>query len=399
MTDEQKEFYKLFWSTRKYFSDPPSIFQNENFSDLQKGAKVIFEKFQEITKHEETIAGAKSTEMAGLKRKAEAMDTDDDKAAKKILNEINNDYRFPRLLTSRKLLDLEIEDVRFRRNVILQFLILFQYLSGFSQNEKENTRNLLAARGANKQSLIQPSYTVTDEQMEWVKEMETSLTGLLRLMKPHGSLYTDIVMIVLKHERNWIIWKASGCPVFEKTPLDSTILKDFRIKRMKVLKNPPIPYRYAYGNIEMTNMYAKPKEPLSSIMYSRQAMPTPVVVIEQALKVLEKEKNASVEERFNIANGALFQATRILYRSHAALIPKVYHIKKTFFNAMYQNESTDQEDGMDEDDGDSIEKGAIEEKPAKVTSPVSEIINEKRVETEIKVLEECKRFLMEDGVM
>ncbi|CAO3624719.1 unnamed protein product [Cunninghamella echinulata] len=403
MNDEQKAFYKLFWATRKYFSDPPSIFQGENFADLQKGAQVIFEKFQEITKHEETIAGAKSTETAGFKRKAEVMDTDDDRMAKQILNEINNDYRFPRLLTSRKLLELEIEDVRFRRNVILQFLILFQYLSGFSHDEKEHTRNLLSARGANKQSLIQPTYTVTDEQMTWVKEMETNLTNLLRHMKPHGTLYTEIVMVVLKHERNWIIWKASGCPVFEKPSFDSAVLKDFRVKRMKVLKNPPTPYRYTYGNIEMTSMYAKTKEPLSVIMNSRKKMPTPVTIIENALKVLEKEKSSSVEERFHIANGALFQATRILFRSHASLIPKVYHTKKTFFNAMYKDESTDQDDAMDEDDGESVEKGAIEDKtPTKDTSsasPISEIINEKRVETEIKVLEECRRFLMEDGII
>jgi hypothetical protein len=88
--------------------------------------------------------------------------------------------------------------------VILQFLILFQYISGFSQTEKENTRALLAARGANKQTLVQPTYTVTEEQVQWINDMEARLINLLRTTKPHGNLYTDVVLTVLKHERNWV---------------------------------------------------------------------------------------------------------------------------------------------------------------------------------------------------
>lgn len=33
--DEQKRFYKLFWRTRQYFTNPPTIFQGDNFSELQ----------------------------------------------------------------------------------------------------------------------------------------------------------------------------------------------------------------------------------------------------------------------------------------------------------------------------------------------------------------------------
>jgi hypothetical protein len=89
---------------------------------------------------------------------------------------------------------------------------LFQYISGFSQTEKENTRALLAARGANKQTLVQPTYTVTEEQVQWITDMEARLINLLRTTKPHGNLYTDVVLTVLKHERNWVrTIKGSSC--------------------------------------------------------------------------------------------------------------------------------------------------------------------------------------------
>jgi hypothetical protein len=37
-----------------------------------------------------------------------AMDTGDEGMAEEILKEINNEYRFPRLLTNRRLLELEV---------------------------------------------------------------------------------------------------------------------------------------------------------------------------------------------------------------------------------------------------------------------------------------------------
>lgn len=42
--DDQKTFYKLFWSTRKYFSNPPTIFHDNNFEELQKVMSYIVGK-------------------------------------------------------------------------------------------------------------------------------------------------------------------------------------------------------------------------------------------------------------------------------------------------------------------------------------------------------------------
>lgn len=100
-----------------------------------------------------------------------------------------------------------MEDARFRRSVIVQYLILFQYLSGFSQEEKERTAALLAARGTTKQSLVQPNYVLSDEQVQWIDETREILVGLLRSIKPHGNLYTDIILTILAHERHWVIEK------------------------------------------------------------------------------------------------------------------------------------------------------------------------------------------------
>ncbi|KAI8092828.1 THO complex subunit 1 transcription elongation factor-domain-containing protein [Halteromyces radiatus] len=399
MTDDQKTFYKIFWSTRKYFSDPPTVLQADNFIELQKGAQIIFEKFGEIAKNEEEVSGAKSLQVAGFKRKSMTIHTDDNDTAEAILKEINNDYRFPRLLTNRKLLELEIEDVRFRRNVILQFLILFQYISAFSQDEKENTRSLLAARGANKQTLVQPTYTVTNEQIEWMTDMESKLIDLLRHTKPHGNLYTDIVLIVLKHERNWIIWKASGCPPFEKPPLDSSILEQARQQRKKILKTTPSNYRFSYGNMEMSNMYGKPRETLATIMQSRQSTPSPVNIIDQSLKILDREKDATVEERYNIANGALFQVTRLMFRTHASLIPKVYDMKRTYFNELVSPGSSASSMSSSTPPIKPLKTSSTTVNSSGILSESGDAITEKHVEMEVKVLKEVKKLIVEEGLV
>jgi len=39
-----------------------------------------------------------------------------------------NIHYFPKYLTNQKLLELQLSDVNFRRYILLQFLLLFQYL-------------------------------------------------------------------------------------------------------------------------------------------------------------------------------------------------------------------------------------------------------------------------------
>ncbi|KAF7730090.1 Serine/threonine-protein phosphatase 2A regulatory subunit B'' subunit beta [Apophysomyces ossiformis] len=301
MTDEQKKFYKLFWSIRKYFSNPRSIFDGSNFDEFKKGGDAILEKFQQIAERDQAISGASEVvePMPGKKRRYDENHVDGNAdAIEQMLREINSDYQFPRLLSSRKLLELEIDDPRFRRNVIVQFLILFQYLSGFTQDEKEQTQALLAARGATKQSLVQPTFTLTDEQ---------------------------------------IIWKASGCPDFEKPPLDIEALTSLWKSKKPRLTAPPPRYRYTYGNKDLTDLYGTPRETLSDIMVSRAAIPTALKVIDDALQVLEDSLDPP-ETRFDIANGALFHATRLMFKSHAHLIPKVYNVKKDAYKEMKDSE-------------------------------------------------------------
>lgn len=108
--EEEKKFYKTFWSTRVYFSNPPSIFDGDNFKKLQEGTNIITQKFQSIAEKEAEVLGARKSAV-GMKRahseSSMQLDEQDSIPAEELLKEINRDFQFPRLLSSRKLLDLE----------------------------------------------------------------------------------------------------------------------------------------------------------------------------------------------------------------------------------------------------------------------------------------------------
>ncbi|KAI8071087.1 THO complex subunit 1 transcription elongation factor-domain-containing protein [Gongronella butleri] len=353
MTDSHKEFYKTFWGTRKYFSNPPSLLNDDAFEDLQNRTKIIMEKFQRIADKDQQVAGVKSSTLESIKRKNmdDELPEKHDLDVKELLQEINDAYVFPRLLTSRHLLELEMRDMRVRRSVLLQYMILFQYLRAFSDDERERTKELLALRQA-KAVLVMPSYVVTDDQIRWIDETEAEMVILMKRTKPHGTMFSELASFVLKHERSWNIWKLSGCPALEKKgPFDTKMLQEGRQELIKRLKIGPGVYRYQYGNSEMTNMYTKPKATLSSLMEDLARLPEPVRIIDKALEHVNSETDADINVRFNIANGALFHASRIAFRIRASLIPKIYEIKHKVASgdqSAAPSSSSDDDDDMDE---------------------------------------------------
>ena len=77
------------------------------------------DRFKQISNNEEAVSGSgggnSSNERTGAKRKrSDAMDIDEDEVnndtVKQMLDEINREYQFPRLLSSRKLLELEVKE-------------------------------------------------------------------------------------------------------------------------------------------------------------------------------------------------------------------------------------------------------------------------------------------------
>ncbi|KAB1258343.1 THO complex subunit 1 [Camelus dromedarius] len=126
--------YRKFWSLQDYFRNPVQCYE-----------KISWKTFLKYS--EEVLAVFKSYKL------------DDTQASRKKMEELKTGGEhvyFAKFLTSEKLMDLQLSDSNFRRHILLQYLILFQYLKGQVKFKSSN-------------------YVLTDEQSLWIEDTTKSV--------------------------------------------------------------------------------------------------------------------------------------------------------------------------------------------------------------------------------
>ncbi|XP_043990173.1 THO complex subunit 1 isoform X2 [Gambusia affinis] len=168
--------YRKFWMLQDYFRNPLQCYD--------KFSWMTFLKFSD-----ETLAVFKSfklDDMQASKRKMEDLRASD-----------GEHVYFAKFLTSEKLMDLQLSDSNFRRHILLQYLILFQYLKGQVKFKSS-------------------SCVLNDDQSSWIEETTKLVYQLLSETPPEGEKFATMVEHILNTEENWNSWKNEGCPSFVK---------------------------------------------------------------------------------------------------------------------------------------------------------------------------------------
>ncbi|GCB69099.1 hypothetical protein scyTo_0012364 [Scyliorhinus torazame] len=189
---------------------------------------------------------------------------------------------FAKFLTSEKLMDLQLNDSNFRRHILLQYLILFQYLKG---------------------------------QVKFKRSEELPI--LFKETPPDGEKFSSMVEHILHSEENWIAWKNEGCPSFVKErPPESKVPKPVR-KR-------PAPEDFfgkgpgkkvLMGNEELTRLWNLCPDNMEACKSeSREFMPTLEEFFEDAIEQADPEN--MVEEEYKVVNNSNYgwRALRLLAR-------------------------------------------------------------------------------------
>jgi THO complex subunit 1 len=145
---------------------------------------------------------------------------------------------FAKYLTSEKLLDLQIRDSKFRQHILVQFLILFQYLTG-----------TVKFKG--------PSQVLNEDQSTWVKQMIEKVYSLLRETPPCGQEFAKTVEHVLTREENWITWKNDGCKTFarDKTEPPTAPVRSRRLRKRTYPAPNSSAKRVELGSPELTKLW------------------------------------------------------------------------------------------------------------------------------------------------
>ncbi|KAI8814283.1 THO complex, subunit THOC1 [Cladochytrium replicatum] len=213
---EEGSFYQKLWSLQPLFSNPPSIAPPTNFEQFKEAVVSVVTRFESL-EVERLESMVKSKSAVDSKRKPPATPAKAvtlrrhvGKTTKKY-----NQYFFPKYLTSRNLFKLELLDISFRRQVLIQVLVMVQFLIGQSAKEKEK----LGTTDQNINKSVQFAFTLNADQEKWCMEIRSRVMKMVE-RSYKGKMFFKTVYTIFSHEKNWIKWKHESCQSFERPSMN-----------------------------------------------------------------------------------------------------------------------------------------------------------------------------------
>lgn len=222
-----RHLYMKFWGLQDFFRCPNNCYEATQWKRF-------------ISHSADILAAFKSFKLEEVGSTTSTSNTIDD--TMKVDEKIDDDHHFfAKFLTNPKLLSLQLSDSNFRRTILVQYLILFQYLVA-----------TVKFKGDKEQ--------LSSAQQEWLQETEATVYKLLKETPPNGKEFVETVKHVLKREEMWNNWKNDSCkeiqrpdgnqqkPVEEKPSGKRKMLGDIIAEATKAGK-------FDLGNGELTRLW------------------------------------------------------------------------------------------------------------------------------------------------
>ncbi|GAA5937220.1 hypothetical protein JCM1841_002330 [Sporobolomyces salmonicolor] len=254
--ESPSSFYATFWSLQRYFNNPPLLFASPTttsasetpLATLQEGLRKTLSAFASETKKEKELTGA-ATEGKDKEKAVEDVSMEEQDMDK--TDESLEQYFFPKFLTSRNLLTLELADPAFRRQILLQTLILFQYLLSFTPSARARAQALPMTNAS-----AFPSFTLSPEDEAWVTELRQQALGEMESMEG-GKTFRRAVESVLQREQNWTDWKLRSCIPFTKPAVPVAEHSEKARSKLRVLTRKQKAFPWRMGNPQLSRVWDK----------------------------------------------------------------------------------------------------------------------------------------------
>ncbi|XP_021747503.1 THO complex subunit 1-like isoform X2 [Chenopodium quinoa] len=241
-------FYKTFWSLQEYFCNPPSLTVNPTkWHRFTSSLSVVLNTFEAQPLSDE---------------EGNANNLEEEGAA------VNIKY-----LTSSKLMGLELKDPSFWRHVLVQCLILFDYVKPPGKSDKDL-----------------PSEAMKEE----IKTYEERVKNLLEVTPPRGKEFLCSIEHILEREKNWVWWKRDGCPPFEKQQLEKKV--DGTKKRRP---------RWRLGNKELSQLW-KWADQNPNALTDPERVKTPAVTDYWKPMADDMDPSAGIEAEYHHKNNKVY---------------------------------------------------------------------------------------------
>lgn len=221
-------FYRKFWQLQVFFRNPNIVYQKNNFKNFQNYCTEVFSIF----------SGSKIDPNSCLYFHALGLDNNND----------DKNIFFVKYLTNQKLLELQLSDSNFRRHILIQMLIIFQYFTSHVKSRlQENTLN--------------------EEQLSWINQTKITVNELIEETPPNGKEVRKVIDHLLNREEFWNNWKNEGCVELKeiiepeesskKTSefIRSTYVSHKKTRIIEQLKNDTQLNKILIGNAEMNRLW------------------------------------------------------------------------------------------------------------------------------------------------
>ncbi|KAH6969793.1 THO complex subunit 1 transcription elongation factor-domain-containing protein [Fusarium avenaceum] len=209
------ELYPLFWSLQEYFSQPKRLFETANLSSFKESLAATMSVFQTV--HNDA--------RRSLKRKRETGEED----------ESSNAFN-PKYLTSKDLFDLEISDLSFRRHILVQALIVMDFLISLSAQARERLTEALPATANINKSVMYSDQVLSEDDAKWANDMKKTIADYLR-QGADGPYFYRMVETVLARDKNWVRWKIEGCQPIKRDPVSPVIFLEAKSNVQRMATN------------------------------------------------------------------------------------------------------------------------------------------------------------------
>lgn len=202
--------YHKLWSLQDFFRQPTQCYVPEQWKVFTANVQEVLQAFdsyklEDMTSTPSSSSPPSSSSSSSSRRKRKKGEKERREAHRVVQHatvvEYSESHYFAKFLTSEKLMNLQLRDSHFRRHILLQLLILFQYLLGDVKFKAQ-------------------AHVTSDAQSHWIKDTTEKVYQLLGETPPNGSEFVAYIKRALKCEENWIAWKNDGCQSFERKPVD-----------------------------------------------------------------------------------------------------------------------------------------------------------------------------------
>lgn len=255
-------FYKTFWSLQEHFRNPAAnTVTPPKWHKFSSNLMVILDSF-------------------------EAQPLSDDDGKVNDLEEEESATFNIKYLTSSNLMGLELKDPSFRRHILVQCLILFDYLKAPVKNDG-------------------PSESMKEE----IKSCEERVKKLLEMIPPNGKEFLHSIEHILEREKNWVRWKRENCFVFEKQPAERKTGHDSARKRKPRLR---------LGNRELSHLWTwADKNP--DALTDPQRVRTPSITEYWKPLAEDMDDSAGIEAEYHHKNNRVYCWKGLRYSSRQDL--------------------------------------------------------------------------------